>query len=167
MNTTPTTDPEAIRSALATAQTELEEAQADVALLDRLKGAQDRVKRVTSEITALNRQLTKSEAEAAKAAREATRARIRDLEINRTGQGDGLHASYTITYKAQAWNGFSSEWCEHSAAGFSTLEPEVMAYILEFVPEKLPTFIADLAPGDPHGAMDRYLNGLQRGFLAS
>lgn len=139
----------------------------DVALLQRLKDAPANVKAITAELDGLTDKLNKAMADADKAKRADFAAGFRKMAVIQTGEGTGLHARYTITYQTLRWNGYDNEWQESSIAGFAALEQNAMRYLLEFAPEKLPAFVAELAPGDPYEAMNKYLMAMRRGFLSA
>lgn len=145
----------------------IDQHRADVALLQRLKIAPDELKRATAELGALNTKLAAAWADHERGEREAFKASLRNITITKTGDGEGLKATYTVSYEKRAWdmNARETVWRKVSTTGLAVVDPLVIRYILTFEPQKLPTFILGLCPGDPVKAMDRYLTGLNRGCL--
>jgi hypothetical protein len=166
-----------IRTADAFAR-ELEEARQDVALLLRLKGAEDRVKRLIPEYEKAlaadeKAEAAKVEAAAAEeqAARDARFAGLRDLIITEAADklGSGVLSSrFRIKYTRDAWVSDANATLPQAVnkSGFAALDANVFAWIVEKHPEKVPASIMTLAPHDIGEAFHRYFVGLQRGYLA-
>lgn len=153
---------------LDTLRTQLEEAHQDAAMWQRLTGAADRVKSLTAEYTKAKSAYDTAEAAKAKAAHEAQFAGLRNLRITEIpGKGDSvMHSAFHITYTRDAWDGWNNVPQTVSCTrGFGALERNVLAWIIQRHPEKIPASITDLAP-DIDAAFNRYFVGLQRGYLA-
>lgn len=153
---------------LQTLYTQLEEAHQDAAMWQRLTGAADRVKSLTAEYAKAKIAHEKAEAVKAKAEQDAKFAGLRDLRIIEIA-GDSasvMHSTFHITYTCDAWNGRDNVPQTVSCTrGFGALERNVLAWIIQRHPEKIPASITDLAP-DIDAAFNRYFVGLQRGYLA-
>jgi hypothetical protein len=147
---------------------ELTDAQADLDLLKRLKSAADRVARLTAERGKATKERDKALAAEAKAA-EATRfAHISDIQVvesPETMREHVLRGSWTITYTRLTWNGRSSAPAQRSVTGFSVLPSDVLDYLIEQHPGRIPAKIIALAPDNPREAMARYFASLRRGFI--
>ena len=76
-----------------------------------------------------------------------------------------LRASFTIHWTKPTWDGRTSRPMEHSIVGFSALPPDVLDYIIESCPERIPAKIMALAPDYPREAFRTYFAGLKRGCL--
>ena len=147
---------------------ELEAAREDVALLERLKSAQDRVNRLTAEQAKAVREHDKAlaaEAKAAKAARFASISNVLVTEHPDTVREHALRASFTITWTQPVWDGRASIPTQHSIGGFSALPSHVFEYIMENCPDRIPAKIMALAPDNPREAFGRYFRGLKRGCI--
>jgi hypothetical protein len=147
---------------------QLDAARQDVALLQRLMSAEDRVKNLTAEYDKAKTAHEKAEAAKAKAANEAQFAGLRNLKITEL-PGDSssvMHSTFHITYTRDAWDGRDTVPQTVSCTrGFGALGRNVLAWIIQRHPEKIPASITDLAP-DIDAAFNRYFVGLQRGYLA-
>jgi hypothetical protein len=146
---------------------ELTDAQADLDLLDRLKSAADRVARLTAEQGKATKERDRALAAEAKAA-EATRfAHISDVQViehPETVRENVIRSSFTITYTRMAWNGHTSAPAQQSATGFGILPPDVLDYLIERRPDRIPAKIMALSPDNPRDAFRRYFASQRRGF---
>ena len=149
---------------------ELEEAQMDLALLERLKNAPDKVKRLIAEqekaiaahkkaVDALNR--------AKKDARFVGLGEItvRDLRVD-LGL---LKSTFEITYINSVYDSHTreSEPKSFTVLGFPALPDHVLHYLLEANPSKIPHKITSLYPSDPKIAFERYYRGLNKGYISA
>ena len=162
--------PDAATMNLARIAAELEEARADVALLERLKSANDRVTRLTTEQEKATKARDKALAAQAKAEKEARFAGISDVGVSEspeTVRENVIRSSFTITYTKPTWNGRSSPPTRHSVASFGTLPPDVLAYLVDVRPDLIPAKIMALSPDSPRDALRRYFASCKRGYLAA
>lgn len=153
---------------LARINAELDVARDDLTLLERLKSAQDRVNRLTTEQAKASKELDRAltaEAKASKDARFAMIANVTVAESPETVREHVLRAYWTIRWTKPTWDGRANRPTEHSIGGFSALPPDVMAYLIEKCPERIPGKIMALAPDNPREAFRRYFQGLKRGCL--
>ena len=145
---------------------DLELANTDVALLERLKSAKDRVTRLTGELEKATAARTKALTSEAKANEDRRFAGISNVVITDAEPNESvLRSPFTITYSKPAFDGRSTRVREHSAGGFGALSPEVLDYIIEKRPELIPAKIMALVPNDPRAAFRRYFVSLRRGFV--
>jgi hypothetical protein len=147
---------------------ELSEAQADVALLERLKGAQARVTKLTAEqeaaVTTQNKALHAEE----KAKESARFVGFQGINVvDKGADKDVLSSTFEITYTRLTWDmdANASRPTPHTVSGFSGLPSLAFQYLLERHPDKIPDKIMRLAPGDPSAAFGRYFDGMRRGYL--
>jgi len=145
-------------------------AKADAAVYARLKAANTRVETVAEAQTkALAEQDAALSAEAtAKAA--ARFANISGIEIlDSTPDEHVLGTSFRITYTSGRYDmyGGKSVQIPTSSTGFNSIPSLVLAYLIEVHPEKVPSKIMALAPGNPNAAFEAYFAGLRRGCLIS
>ncbi len=145
----------------------LAEARKDLALLQRLQGAEARI----AELEATKAGHEREAAAAAAAAHARRFDGLADISVAtvsdpRTGAGP-LRNSYRITYTAPAYDGNLQQTrpYRHEVPGFKALPPRVLAFLIEKHPERIPAEIMALAPGDPEAAFYTYFRGLQRGYL--
>lgn len=147
---------------------ELKEAEADVALLERLKKAEDRAKSLRAERTAASDKLTAAR-DAEDKARKANRfAAFQSIEVRDRIPGEGLlRSSFEITYSRLTYdmNANASYPQSFTVMGFKGLPDDAFAYLLYAHPEKVPAKIMALAPNDPQLALERYFVALRRGFV--
>lgn len=139
---------------------ELNAYRKDAELYERMKKAQSETARIQKEMTVLTAALSKAMDAEDKADRQARRDSIKELSVAVADR------SYTITYLQRVFDGETNThvWQNRIVQGFQALEPRVMGYLLDEAPQILPRQIADLVPGDPYGAMDKYLSNLRRGI---
>ncbi|MBA3678494.1 MAG: hypothetical protein H0W74_14020 [Sphingosinicella sp.] len=148
---------------------ELSEAQADVALLERLKGAEARVKRLTAEQqTAVAEQdaAMTAEAEAAEAAKFQGFTDI-TVKDKRPAESNVLTSTFQITYTRLTFDmdANASVPMPHTCNGFGELPNLAFDYLVDKYPQRIPAKIMALAPGEPREAFKRYFMGLKRGYL--
>lgn len=155
---------------LARITAELDDARADVALLERLKSATDRVARLTAEHQKATAARAKALAAEAKANDERRFAGISDVSVavhpKTTGE-NVVRTNWTITYTSPAWDGRVTRLMEHSVESFGALRPEVLDYIIEKRPDLIPSKIMALAPDSPRDAFRRYFVSVRRGYVAA
>lgn len=149
--------------------TDLHDAQTDLALLERLKSAQDRVTRLTAEQAKAIKERDKAVAAEAKAAKDARFAAISNVRVTESGVTlleHVLRSSWHITWTKPTWDGRNANpLTEHSAGGFTTCPPDVLDYLIEICPEQIPAKIMALAPDDPTQALNRYFVSTKRGYV--
>lgn len=151
-------------------ETQLAAAQADLALFQRLSGAAGRVTRLTAEHDKAKAAHDKADAEKAKAAEEARFAGLRDLRITETPGSKSssvLSSQFHISYTRDAYDMDVHATVPQpvSRPGFTALEPNVLAWIAQRHPDKIPASIMALAPGNVDAALGSYFAGLRRGYL--
>lgn len=155
---------------LARINSELDEARQDVALLERLQSAPDRVKRLTGEQTkALKDRETVLAAEQ-KARDEARFVGLSDIRVVDATVPEGvLRSNFTITYTRVAYDMDAGQNVPQpvTISGFGGLPDDVFAFLIERYPDRIPGKIMALAPDDPKEAFARYFRGLTRGFIAA
>lgn len=147
---------------------ELEEARADVTMLERLRSAVDRVKRLSIEqdkaIVAKDKALV-AEAKAKEAEWFAGIGNVRVTQSDHTLGENVLRSSFTIEYTKPRWNMYETVQTQFSVEGFGPLPPEVLDYIIVKQPNLIPAAIMALAPDSPVEAFRQYFLGLRRGYL--
>jgi hypothetical protein len=148
---------------------ELIEARADVAMLERLKSANDRVARLTAEQEKAIKARDKVLAAETKANDERRFASISNVSVTdgKTAAENVVRSTFTITYSKPAFDGRSTRVREHTCEGFGPLPPEVLDYIIEKRPDLIPAKIMALAPDSPRDAFRRYFVALRRGYVAA
>ena len=150
--------------------TDLAAAQEDVALLERLKSATDRVARLTADQEKASKARDKALAVEAKeqdAARFAGLSNVAVTESPETIRESVLRSAWTIRYSKPTWNGRTNPLREHSANSFGSLEPAVLAYLMDKRPDLIPAKIMALAPDNPKQAFGRYFVSCKRGYVAA
>jgi hypothetical protein len=158
----------AIAAELSSITTELEAARADMALLERLKSAADRVSRLSAEHDKATAALNAAKVREAKAKEDARFAGIEHLAIDDTSPDANLvRSNFKISYARPTWDGRATVPRHHTASGFSLLDRDVLSYIIERCPERIPHKIMALAPDNPRLAFDRYFVSLRRGYVAA
>ncbi|WP_294333309.1 hypothetical protein [uncultured Sphingomonas sp.] len=157
-----------LRAALATNAVALKKATEDAALYDRLKAASSEVRRLKQEGDALLSKMQEAQGREYAAERAAVAARIRNLRITTANAERGpLQASYSVDWEGLAYdsNQHCSVWMPCNVTRLSSLPQDILVHIIRSEPEKLPQCIAELAPGNPEEALDRYFVALRRGYL--
>lgn len=149
---------------------ELEATQQDLALLERLKGAPDREKRLLvdqEKALAAHKKAVDAIACAKKDARFVGLGEItvRDLRVD-LGL---LSSTFEITYINSVYDSRTgqSEPKSFTVIGFPALPDNVFTYLLEANPTKIPHKITSLYPSDPKIAFERYYRGLNKGYLSA
>lgn len=148
----------------------LREAEQDVALLERLSGAEARVKALTADLAKAKSAEEKATAARVQAAYDARFADLSDIRVIDTTPDEGvLRSGFTITYTRTAYDMDRQENVPSpiSISGFGGLPDNVFAFLQERHPDRIPEKIMSLAPGDPTEAFNRYFRGLRRGYVAA
>ncbi len=153
-------------------ETQLAAAQADLALYERLTDAAARVKTLTAARDKALAANAKAEADRVRAAEETRFAGLRDLRITEIPDSKSpgvLSTRFNIQYTRNAYNSAAGTNLPQrvSITGFTALERDILAWIVQRHPDKIPASILALAPGNVDAALDRYFLALRRGFLAS
>ena len=151
-------------------ETQLSAAQADLDLFQRLQSAAALVKTLTAARDKGAAAHAKAEAEKAKAAEDTRFAGLRDLTITETPNHKApgiLSTRFNIQYTCNAFDSAAGATLPQrvSITGFTSLERNVLAWIVQRHPNKIPASILALAPGNIDAALDRYFTALRRGFL--
>jgi hypothetical protein len=164
------------RSEIAAAELEritsdLNVALDDQALLERLKSAADRVKRLSAEKAKAVTVREKALAEEAKAAEVQRFAGLSDIQVTEsinTEREHVLNTNFTISYVRPTWDMYAQEALprQHTVNGFRMLPHDVLDFLIERHPERIPAKIRCLAD-DPADAMAIYFAGLRRGYLTA
>ena len=151
---------------------ELAAAKADLAQWERLATAADRVKALTASFDKARAAQAKADEAAAKEAAEARFAGLSNVRVTENAglsgcSGGVLRTSWRVTWDAPAFDPdtMTSPPRKHSVVGFTALAPNVMAFLIEKHPERIPAEIMALAPGNPAAAMNEYFNALNRGYV--
>ena len=149
---------------------ELEATQQDLVLLERLKSAPDRLKRllVDQEKTiAVHKKAVDALDRAKKDDRFVGLGEIivRDLRVD-LGL---LNSTFEITYVKSVYDSHTkqSEPKSFTVLGFPALPDNVFLYLLEANPAKIPQKITSLYPSDPKIAFERYYRGLNKGYISA
>ncbi|MBD2841505.1 hypothetical protein [Erythrobacter rubeus] len=151
---------------------ELEAAQADLELAERIKTARARVADLSGKLADAQAEYRQEQEEAAKAARAERLGRISNVRVTdktssaASAQGGVLHRVWQIDWDAPKWDHRTntSPVGRHTAHGFYDLRTNVMEYLLDEAPEQIPAEILALCPGDPREAMCEYLAARRRGY---
>lgn len=145
---------------------ELEQAEADLALLQRLTAAEANAKRLRSELANAKADLTKATAAAEAAEREALLAPFQGITVEESGDGHILHKQFLIHVTRNEFDGIEERPRTRTFHGFGALPIEAWSYLIERKPEQIPGSIMALAPDDPWLAFDRYIDAKRRGYLS-
>lgn len=147
--------------------TELKLARSDVTMLERLKSAVDRVKRLEIEqhkaVTALDKAVV-AKIKADEAERFAGISNVRVTQTPDTVGENLLRSVFTVAYTKPLWNMYETVPTEYSVVGFGPLPPEVLDYIILKRPSLIPPAIMVLAPDSPVDAFRKYFVILRRGY---
>lgn len=157
---------------LSTLAAELEAAQQDLALWQRLSTAEERAEALAARYEKAKAAHDKQEAAEAEATREARFNGLADIRVSDTTDrsaqaGDHLlRRSYRITYTAPQYDIYAQRSVpkEQVVNGFAALPGNVLAFLIEKHPEQIPAAIAALAPDDPYGAFEIYFRDMRRGY---
>lgn len=141
------------------------QAQADMVLLDRLNGAADRLATLTALQADIVAQQGLIHDRAAKARQDAMFAKFSTVDISdKYPEENVIRSSFTVTYTISSWNGRESVPKQVTSVGLLCLPDNLLAYLIEKHPSKIPAKIANLA-ADPYDAFERYFVGMSRGHL--
>lgn len=168
MKKTKTLTPAALVGEIERLSAELAEANADVALLRRLKDAEARAATLSAALGKAQEQLAEANADAHEAARNARFAGFDDISVrDNTPEEHVLRTAFTITVNRMAYDSDTrtSTLRPLTFSGFIALPGDAYAYLIERKPSAIPAKIMALAPGDPAEAMRRYLLAMRRGYV--
>ena len=161
-----------IEGRIASITAELAAANADVALLQRLKDAEANADRLTEELADLHDSAAKVQTDANDAKRQEAFARIRNMSITAITPNDnptaGLLASrFAVTYETVAYDSSTrcTVWRVASAPNIHHLPNEALAYLTEAKPELIPAGIMALAPDSPTEAVRSFIQAIRRGYM--
>lgn len=158
---------------VTTIAADLEAAEKDLALLERLNSAKKRVAQLTKDLKAAQAAEDREEAakaEAAEAAQKAQMAAITNIRVVAANAGTGpLHRDWQITFTRPAWDYTvnMTRPMDVTVQGFlnlARLYPLALRALIENFPERIPHEIASLAD-DPNEAIEIFLAAQQRGSL--
>lgn len=147
---------------------ELAAANEDVALLQRLSTANDRAERLAGQRDKALAEQKAALAAEAKAKENARFAGFSGIDVTDLKPDAGLLGSpFRITYTRLTHDMYAKDNVPtlHTVEGFGALNPDAYAYLIERHPEKIPAKIANLCPGNPRVAFERYFMGLRRGYI--
>ena len=139
---------------------ELEKAQADVAMLERLK----RLSIEYGKASAARDKAIASEAKAIEAERFAGIGNVRVTQSANTIGENLLRSAFTIAYTKPRWDMYEMVQTPYSVDGFGPLPPEVLDYIILKRPSLIPSAISALNPDCPTDAFRQYFLILRRGY---
>ena len=149
---------------------ELAAANADVALLQRLKDAEANADRLTAELATLQDSADTALANANEAKRQEAFARIRNMSITAITPSDNpnpslLQTRFAVAYETVSYDSSTRRtvWLVANAPNINYLPIEALAYLTEAKPEIIPAGIMALAPDSPFDAVRSYIRG-QRGY---
>lgn len=148
---------------------ELAEAQKDVAQLERLSTAKERVTRLTAEQA---NAVIDQDAELAQEAATIEAARFSGFSsievLDRDPADSVMHSRFAITYTRDTYDMNYRENLPKAVTvqGFLGLDDLTFDYLVEKQPSKIPSKIMVLAPGNPRAAFERYFQGKRRGYLS-
>lgn len=149
---------------------ELEATQQDLALLERLKGAPDREKRLLVDQEKALAIHDKAIAAIARAEKDSRFQGIKNVTVVDKSVDLGvLRTTFEITFTSSFFNMYSqqSEPTSQTVGGFASLPEDVFAYLLEVQPSSIPDKITALNPADHKNAFERYFFGLRKGYLSA
>lgn len=164
---TTTTDRVALTATVERLGAELTQALEDVALLQRLKSAEDDAKRLAIELRTAQEELVGANVAALQAERAGSYLNFRDITISSAGLATGLHTNFVINVTRLVFNGRDSVPTVVTHTGFLALPSDAFGYLIDMHPELVPSFIKALAPDDLYEAFHRYFLGIKRGFIAT
>ena len=156
--------------ALARVSANLAEAEQDLALLERLKSAGDRVKRLTADKEKAVKDRDAALATERKVREAARFGGLSDLRVLDATPAEGvLRSAFSINYTRVAYDMDTGQNVPQpvTISGFGGLPDNVFALLVERHPDRIPAKIMALAPNDPKEAFARYFRGLTRGFIAA
>jgi hypothetical protein len=145
----------------------LEIAQADVALMQRLRTAEADAKRLTAELEIAQHALIEANTDAVLVARSAAFANFEDITVTQDDRSGGhiLHLGFNIEVTRKAWDGRTTGTETVSYNSFTALPRDVLAYLIEVHPDRIPAGIMALAPNNAHDAFQEYFMGQRRGYM--
>ncbi|WP_109354612.1 hypothetical protein [Sphingorhabdus sp. EL138] len=153
---------------------DLNAANADVALLQRLKDAEVNAKRLERELTDMQKDLSVALADEHDAKQQAAFANIRNMAITSSAPVEDLNPgllkmTYKVTYETLSYDSSTRRnlWRANSAHSIRYLPDTALKYLIEAKPELIPQRIMDLAPGKPAEAIHQYIQAIRRGYLSS
>lgn len=151
---------------------ELAGANADVALLQRLKDSEANVDRLTAELAAAQFTMDTAQANELKAKQREAFARIRNMKITAIAPSDNptaglLATKFAVTYETVAYDPSTrcTVWRIASAPNINYLPIEALAYLTEATPELIPAVIMALAPDNPAQAVASFIQAVRRGYM--
>ncbi|MEG8057924.1 hypothetical protein [Sphingomonas faeni] len=143
----------------------IEQAKADIALLDRLNGAADRLAALTTLQADIIAQQGLIYEQAAKARQDAAFAKFSTVDItDKTQDEHVIRSSFEVSYTTSSWDGRQSVPKRVTMVGLLSMPDDLLGYLIERHPGKIPAKIAQLA-ADPYEAFERYFIGMKRGHL--
>ncbi len=152
----------------------LKQAEADVALLQRLKDAEATALKVRADLAVAMTSLAEAMADKLSAERKGRYGNFKDIRVDVGFDKSGLSqsalaASYTITVTRMTYDYgmHESVWAESVSTSFDALPADAWGYLMEVRPDAIPNLIQNLAPGDPPEAMRLYFQGMKRGYLTA
>lgn len=161
-----------IAGRIASITAELAAANADVALLQRLKDAEANADRLTLELAAAQLSLDTIEANANDTKRQEAFARIRNMKITAIAPSDNpnaglLQTRFAVTYETVSYDSSTRRtvWLVASAPNINHLPIEALAYLTEATPEIIPAAIMALAPDSPAQAVGSFIQAIRRGYM--
>ena len=161
-----------IASRINAATAELAAANADVALLQRLKDAEANADRLTAELATLQDSAATALANANEAKRQEAFARIRNMSITAITPNDnptaGLLATrFAVTYETVSYDSGTRRtvWLVANAPNINYLPIDALAYLTEATPEIIPAAIMALAPDSPAQAVRSFIQAIRRGYI--
>lgn len=149
---------------------ELEEAQKDLALFQRLETAQRRTEQLTEQYEAARANQEREEAEARDTAKKARFKDLSNVRVTGNDKQGSIWRNWRITFTGPAWDMRRqvSRVMDVDVPGFSVLLDSyrhVFDYLIEECPERIPAEIMALAPGDPYRAFEEMFAAERRGYL--
>ena len=161
-----------IAGRIASITAELAAANADVALLQRLKDAEANADRLTAELATAQDSAAKVQADANNVKRQEAFARIRNMTITAITPSDNPNAGllatrFAVTYETVAYDSSTrcTVWRVASAPNIDRLPNEALAYLTEATPEIIPAAIMALAPDSPAQAVGSFIQAIRRGYM--
>jgi hypothetical protein len=143
----------------------IEQAKADGALLDRLNGAADRLATLSTLQANIIVEQGLIHERAAKARQDTAFAKFTAVDvIDKYPDESVIRSTFQVTYTTYYWDGRQSVPKQVTMTGLQSLPDDLLGYLIEKHPSKIPAKIAALA-ADPYDAFDRYFVGVGRGYL--
>ena len=151
---------------------ELAAANADFALLQRLKDAEANADRLTAELAGLQDSADTAQADANEAKRQEAFARIRNMSITAITPSDNpnpslLQTRFAVTYETVSYDSGTRRtvWLVANAPNVNYLPIDALAYLTEATPEIIPAGIMALAPDNPTEAVRSFIQAIRRGYV--